>query len=253
MSIFPDNDYRNYLEHHGVKGQKHGVRNAEWYPIADWKAHLARTGQTHGNNSGGKKIKYKKLPIASTDASDRKLSKAAIDNDAVEYRTPKEKIQAVVAGCMDEPTSKWNDYVRGDAYIRDRFNKAADLGTEALKEQPYFDKQWMDEMDKDSLRAWFLFEDQTIGMPMVADMINNGYTADQVEKMIKIVHRELDNLNDDDWRKLYYTNGVFESQEGNWNDSLVKFARNCEKVKNESQNEKIQEKSQNEKKFLKTS
>lgn len=37
-----------YLIHHGVKGQKHGVRNAEWYPIADWKAHLARksSGET---------------------------------------------------------------------------------------------------------------------------------------------------------------------------------------------------------------
>lgn len=30
------------LYHHGIKGQKHGVRNAEWYPISAWKAHLRR-------------------------------------------------------------------------------------------------------------------------------------------------------------------------------------------------------------------
>lgn len=30
------------LYHHGIKGQKHGVRRAEWYPIAEWKASQAR-------------------------------------------------------------------------------------------------------------------------------------------------------------------------------------------------------------------
>ena len=34
------NDYRNYLQHHGTNGQRWGVRNAEWYPIADYQAHL---------------------------------------------------------------------------------------------------------------------------------------------------------------------------------------------------------------------
>ena len=37
-----------YLIHHGVKGQKHGVRNAEWYPISAWKAHLRRINNTSG-------------------------------------------------------------------------------------------------------------------------------------------------------------------------------------------------------------
>lgn len=31
-----------YLIHHGKKGQKWGIRNAEWYPISEWKAHLKR-------------------------------------------------------------------------------------------------------------------------------------------------------------------------------------------------------------------
>lgn len=32
--------YNNELYHHGVQGQKWGVRNAEWYPIDKWKASL---------------------------------------------------------------------------------------------------------------------------------------------------------------------------------------------------------------------
>lgn len=46
IGTWPENDYRRYLQHHGIKGQKWGVRNAEWYPIADYKAHISRTGSS---------------------------------------------------------------------------------------------------------------------------------------------------------------------------------------------------------------
>lgn len=39
-----------YLIHHGIKGQKHGVRNAEWYPISAWKAHLNKNKKISVNN-----------------------------------------------------------------------------------------------------------------------------------------------------------------------------------------------------------
>lgn len=46
------NDYRYYLEHHGILGQKWGIRNADWYPIAAWKEHLARNpGTSIGSRS----------------------------------------------------------------------------------------------------------------------------------------------------------------------------------------------------------
>lgn len=43
--IYPENDYRDYLEHHGVPGQKWGVRKAAWYPISAFKAAKARAGE----------------------------------------------------------------------------------------------------------------------------------------------------------------------------------------------------------------
>lgn len=35
---YPENDYRSYLEHHGIPGQQWGVRRAAWYPIAAYKS-----------------------------------------------------------------------------------------------------------------------------------------------------------------------------------------------------------------------
>lgn len=39
--MYPENDYRLYLAHHGIKGQKWGIRNADWYPISAWQNHLS--------------------------------------------------------------------------------------------------------------------------------------------------------------------------------------------------------------------
>ena len=50
---YPENDYRYYLQHYGVQGQRWGKRNAEWYPIADYQAHLANTkGQEEAKSFG---------------------------------------------------------------------------------------------------------------------------------------------------------------------------------------------------------
>ena len=43
--IYPENDYRDYLEHHGVPGMHWGVRKAAWYPISAFKAAKARAGE----------------------------------------------------------------------------------------------------------------------------------------------------------------------------------------------------------------
>lgn len=36
------------IEHHGIKGQRHGVRNAAWYPIAAYKEHLNKASKVKG-------------------------------------------------------------------------------------------------------------------------------------------------------------------------------------------------------------
>lgn len=54
---YPENDYRTYLQHYGVQGQRWGKRNAEWYPIADWQAHIANTKGQEAAKSFGDKVK----------------------------------------------------------------------------------------------------------------------------------------------------------------------------------------------------
>lgn len=41
-------NFNDILSHHGIKGQQWGVRNAEWYPIADYKKHMNRTSYKKG-------------------------------------------------------------------------------------------------------------------------------------------------------------------------------------------------------------
>ena len=50
LSSYPLNDYRNYLQHHGILGQKKGRRRAPWYPIAAFEAHLRRIGEKPKEN-----------------------------------------------------------------------------------------------------------------------------------------------------------------------------------------------------------
>ena len=42
--IYPENDCRSYLEHHGTPGQKWGVRKAAWYPIAAFQKASNKVG-----------------------------------------------------------------------------------------------------------------------------------------------------------------------------------------------------------------
>ena len=44
-NVYPGNDYRNFLEHHGISGQKWGVRKAPWYPISAFKDSVKRAGK----------------------------------------------------------------------------------------------------------------------------------------------------------------------------------------------------------------
>ena len=42
--VNPNNDYLSYLEHHGISGQKWGVRNAGWYPIEAFRKASDKVG-----------------------------------------------------------------------------------------------------------------------------------------------------------------------------------------------------------------
>lgn len=93
-----------------------------------------------------------------------------------------------------------------------------------------------DTLDDDRQRGemfWFAYEDQTIGMWRVADMINSGVPVNKVVNLIENGNgfsSPKGNLDKD----ILGTEGDslrFEMIEGNYNNALVNFAKECAKVK----------------------
>lgn len=108
-----------------------------------------------------------------------------------------------------------------------RFRDAADLGLEALEKMG---EDAGADMDLESRREWFLFEDQTIGMGTIADYINQGHTAKEAKELID----KIDNMSVDEVRALKKIisererGALFDIQNGY---GLKGFADECEKVK----------------------
>lgn len=219
-----DMNNQSYFGHSGVKGMKWG--SFRWW-TPDKK--LTPAGREH---YGIGDPRTKSTTPTSSNAKSGLKAISAIENGAKDYKTPKEKIEAVTADCWSFSASA--SYVpkqlsRDEA--RHRRTQAADLGLKALANMGVADTDWLDDMDKDSSREWFLWEDQTIGLGMIADLINQGYTAKQCEKLINIVESN----HDYDMHKELSDNARyadFDIANGNWQNSLVTFAKECEKVKN---------------------
>lgn len=94
----------------------------------------------------------------------------------------------------------------------------ANLGLKALRKM---DGVPSDIEIDDGWRDWFMYEDQTIGAPLVAHYIVNGKNAKQVKELIDVVKNMDYSYNDP---------VVFEIQEGDNGGGLKKFADACEEV-----------------------
>lgn len=268
VNVGPDNRFGKYyektsLKHYQIKGAKHGVRrwqnpDGSWTPAGrlkygkggaprgpykgDGKIVPLGRGRVAGKGrprlygadfDGDKTVRIKTPNIAgrgsASTQSDISDARTALEKGPDAYNSKKEYLEAITKDCLFDPANL-KDH-EDDPEMRKRVLDAADLGLKAvenLRGPGYVDLD--DDTDPASNREWFLFEDQTIGMPMVADLINQGYTSKEVKKLID----ELDENYDHDIAKggeTALSNAMFQVRNG---DDLKDFADECEKAKEKS-------------------
>lgn len=135
---------------------------------------------------------------------------------------------------------------RRDSEYRKRMDEAANLGLKALSQTNSdlkyggWEKQHgiSKKEFQQSNREWFLFEDQTIGMPQVALMINNGATYNDVKKLIRNAEQAVPTIDElhmfDGTKRAAADTFTYLVDAGNYNDALLNFAAACDKVKHQS-------------------
>ena len=111
-AIYPINDYRYYLSHHGIKGQKWGQRQVPWYPIEAYQAHLRRHGHRGNQWSSKKYMNY--------DGTLTEAGKARAKEDGTGFKT-RMKIRAQGVG------ANVRDTFRSAKEAKGFINKASEL------------------------------------------------------------------------------------------------------------------------------
>lgn len=184
-STYPENDHESHLQHHGILGQRWGKRHAEWYPIADYEAHLANTEGPKAAKSFRESVEaaYKKHK---KDSRLRKARKAKAKKAAAakreEIRTVKSEakkqkiLRGGTPGDIIKIRSILSDQEIADAVLRNaNINKLREA--ENIRLQQISDAEW----EKKYGKYRKLFSAAKSGVELTNNIAN---TVEKVEKII---------------------------------------------------------------------
>jgi hypothetical protein len=172
----------DYICHHGIKGQKWGVRR---YQNSDGSLTAAGRKRYSGNG------------FEFTDSF------------------PEEKS----AGKTKAEYWKNQDLLTGNKVSLNN-PRAVDAAKLAIKARNELTGDTIDPNNKAD-QGWMLFEDQTIGQALVADLIIRGNAADKVKSMIEEANNDYISINE-----LQGTPGLFEMVEGYRLGDIADIAEN---------------------------
>ena len=140
----------NTLSHSGIKGQKWGIRRAEWYPINKYREHLKNLGYDEKTiNKKMKKAekgeaKYKKQVVKTRaknliKAQETRKANINVKND--EYQNKKTKEELIKSGDIKEINKNVQDYTNEEINEAiTRYNTVKKLSNEVSKSYPQVDK-----------------------------------------------------------------------------------------------------------------
>ena len=180
--------YNDYISHHGILKMKWGERHGPPYPLDS----SISTGSSLKKGSMGKgavKKKNKKIDKEIKKASKTKGSDTYYENDPKMAEKLNNEMETVIKESKDrlEKADLFTEhnYTRTSSEKdKQRGRDAADLGLEALNKigrLGYEPENGITEGD----REWFIWEDQTIGLATIADLVNQGKSKEEIKDLIR--------------------------------------------------------------------
>lgn len=214
------------IAHHGIKGQKWGIRRYQNEDGSLTEAGRRRYGYSYG-------IGYKRDAnvLSAKGLKTKNIDQEAFNNYQIKRKKELNKKELNKQIDVESARNAFNsiDMIGDGSWRNDikRTKEAARLGIKALKEIGR-DIGSGDENDPGTME-WFVFEDQTIGLPTVADLVNQGYSKDQILKLIK--GADLLNSKEDEYL-LDNVSGVWDLREGFRGNENSGFLDACIKIHN---------------------